>query len=111
VNLFRLWVDVLLGRPVELPAPVTESSGGWLIVPGPRPLPQKVTASTPLVGEVPYVYRELVPGAGEVLVSRPGSYAMIQGGRFLFRGGTQEQIEAAVRQARAQYRLTTEPVL
>ena len=46
----------------------------------------------------------------EVLVSRPGSYATLQGGRFLFRGGTQQQIEDAVRQARAQYRLTTEPV-
>ncbi|MEV7602224.1 ATP-grasp domain-containing protein [Kitasatospora sp. NPDC089797] len=109
VNMFRLWVDVLLGRPVELPAPVPERSGGWLIVPGPRPLPRKVIASTPLIGEVPYVYQELVPKPGEVLISRPGSYAMIQGGRFLFRGGTQEQIEAAVRQARAQYRLTTEP--
>jgi uncharacterized protein (DUF1330 family) len=35
---------------------------------------------------------------------------MLQGGRFLFRGGDQEQIEAAVRRARAEYRLTTEPV-
>ncbi|CAL9435603.1 ATP-grasp domain-containing protein [Streptomyces sp. R1] len=110
VNLFRLWTDVLLGRPVDLPVPDPELSGGWLIVPGPRPLPQKVVSSTPLLGEVPHVYRELVPRAGEVLVSRPGSYATLQGGRFLFRGGTQAQIEAAVRQARAQYRLTTEPV-
>lgn len=110
VNLFRLWVDVLLGRPVDLPVPVPELSGGWLIIPGPRPLPQKVTATTPLLGEVPYVYRELVPRAGEVLIPRPGAYATIHGGRFLFRGGTQEQIEKAVRQARAQYRLTAEPV-
>ncbi|MFJ9566088.1 acetyl-CoA carboxylase biotin carboxylase subunit family protein [Streptomyces fuscichromogenes] len=110
VNMFRLWVDVLLGHPVELPVFDPELSGGWLMVPGPRPLPQKVTGATPLLGEVPYVYRELVPRAGEVLVLRPGSYATIQGGRFLFRGGTQEQIEAAVRQARAQYRLTAEPV-
>ena len=109
VNLFRLWVDVLLGRPVDLPVRVPDQSGAWLIVPGPRPLPQKVTASTPLLGDVPYLYRELVPQVGEVLVSRPGAYATLQGGRFLFRGGTQEQIEAAVRQARAQYRLTTEP--
>ena len=110
VNLFRLWVDVLLGRPVDLPVHVPDRSGGWLIIPSPRPLPQKVTAATPLLGEVPYVYRELVPKAGEVLVSRPGSYATLQGGRFLFRGGIQEQIEQAVRQVQAQYRLTTEPV-
>jgi len=110
VNLFRLWVDVLLGRPVDPPVPDPELSGGWLIVQGPKPLPQKVVAATPLLGHVPYVYRELVPRSGEVLISRPGSYATLQGGRFLFRGGTQEQIEQAVLQARAQYRLTTEPV-
>ncbi|KUF18274.1 ATP-grasp domain-containing protein [Streptomyces silvensis] len=111
VNLFRLWVDVLLGRPVHPPVPDPELSGGWLIVPGPEPLPQQVTAATSLLGRVPYLYRELVPRPGEVLVSRPGSYATLQGGRFLFRGGTQERIEQAVRQARARYRLTTEPVL
>ncbi|WP_181793151.1 acetyl-CoA carboxylase biotin carboxylase subunit family protein [Streptomyces sp. WELS2] len=110
VNLWRLWVDVLLGRPVDPPARNPELSGGWLIIQGPKPLPQKVTSATPLLGQVPYVYRELVPRPGEVLVSRPGSYATLQGGRFLFRGGTQEQIEEAVRQARAQYHLTTEPV-
>ncbi|MEW2165925.1 ATP-grasp domain-containing protein [Streptomyces sp. NPDC007084] len=110
VNLFRLWVDVLLGRAVETPAADPEESGGWLIVPGPRPLPQKITQAVSLLGDIPYVYRELVPRPGEVLVSRPGSYATLQGGRFLFRGGTQEQIERAVRQARAQYRLTAEPV-
>jgi hypothetical protein len=110
VNLFRLWVDVLLGRPVDPPVPDPLLSGGWLIVQGPKPLPQKVTAAGSLLGQVPYIYRELVPSPGEVLVSRPGSYATLQGGRFLFRGGTQQQIEDAVRQARAQYRLTTEPV-
>lgn len=110
VNLWRLWVDVLLGRPVNPPDPDPELSGGWLIIQGPKPLPQKVTAATSLLGRIPYLYRELVPRAGEVLVSRPGSYATLQGGRFLFRGGTQEQIEQAVRQTLAQHRLTTEPV-
>jgi hypothetical protein len=110
VNLWRLWVDVLLGRPVDPPVPEPELSGAWLIIQGPKPLPQKVTTATSLLGRVPYVYRELVPRVGEVLVSKPGSYARIQGGRFLFRGGTQEQIEEAVRQALAQYRLSTEPV-
>ncbi|MDO0924142.1 ATP-grasp domain-containing protein [Streptomyces sp. TG1A-8] len=110
VNLFRLWVDVLLGRPVDPPVPDPELSGGWLIIQAPKPLPQKVTAASSLLGHVPYLYRELVPRPGEVLVSRPGAYATLQGGRFLFRGGTQEQIEEAVRQAREQYRLTTEPV-
>jgi hypothetical protein len=110
VNLWRLWVDVLLGRPVDPPVPDPELSGGWLIIQGPKPLPQKVTSATSLLGRVPHLYRELVPRVGEVLVARPGSYATLQGGRFLFRGGTQEQIEGAVRQAIAQYGLTTEPV-
>ncbi|MFE5297557.1 acetyl-CoA carboxylase biotin carboxylase subunit family protein [Streptomyces sp. NPDC056632] len=109
VNLFRLWVDVLLGRPVDPPVADPALSGGWLTVPGPRPLPQRVLSATPLLGEVPFLYRELVPEPGELLVSRPGSYAILQAGRFLFRGGTQAEIEEAVRQVRARYRLTAEP--
>lgn len=110
VNLFRLWVDVLLGRPVQPPPYDTAQSGGWLTIPGPRPLPQKVLSATPLLGEVPFLYRELVPGPGEILVAQAGSYATLQGGRFLFRGGTQEQIEEAVHTVRANYRLAAVPV-
>ncbi|MCX5210090.1 ATP-grasp domain-containing protein [Kitasatospora sp. NBC_00240] len=110
VNLFRLWVDVLLGRPVGRPVAETGLSGGWLTIQGPRPMPQKVLSATPLLGEVPFLYRELVPRPEEVLVLRPGSYATLQGGRFLFRGGTPAQIEEAMQQVRARYRLTAVPV-
>lgn len=110
VNLFRLWVDVALGRPVVPPVFDPALSGGWLTIPGPRPLPQKVVSATPLLGEVPFIYRELVPNPGELLNSRPGSYATLQAGRFLFRGGTQAQIEEAISQVRARFRLTAEPV-
>ncbi|MGW2488735.1 ATP-grasp domain-containing protein [Streptomyces sp. NPDC001606] len=109
VNLFRLWVDVLLGRPVQPPAPDLSRSGGWLTIPGPRPLPQRVLSATPLLGRVPFLYRELVPEPGDVLVEQAGSYATLQGGRFLFRGGPQEQIEAAVQRVLDAYRLTAEP--
>lgn len=109
VNLFRLWVDVLLGNPVEPPDVTFAESGGWLIVPRPTPLPQRVVSATPLLGSVPHLYRELVPFPGEVL-EHVGGYASLQSGRFLFRGGTQEQIAEAMHSALAKYRLTAVPV-
>lgn len=109
VNMFRLWVDVLLGDPGRPPAPASGQSGGWLMFPRPKPLPQRVVSSTSLLGKVPFLYRELVPGPGDVLAPAPG-YASLQGGRFLFRGGSQEQITGAMHSARAKYRLTAVPV-
>lgn len=109
VNLFRLWVDVLLGNPVQPPRPTFAESGGWLMIPRPKPLPQKVISSTSLLGKVPFLYRELVPAPGEILKPAAG-YATLQGGRFLFRGGTQEQITDAMHSARTKYRLTAAPV-
>jgi hypothetical protein len=109
VNLFRLWVDVLLGNPVRPVPPPTAESGGWLMIPRPKPLPQRVLSATSLLGKVPFLYRELVPRPGDVLAPADG-YASLQGGRFLFRGGTPEQIAAAADRARATYRLRTVPV-
>lgn len=109
VNLFRLWADVLLGTPLRPDAPDPTASGGWLMMPRPEPLPQRVVSATPLLGTVPFVYRELVPRAGEVLDHAPG-YASLQGGRFLFRGGTQDQVTEAMRRACSAYRLTAVPV-
>jgi hypothetical protein len=108
VNLFRLWTDVLLGEAVR-PAPAgSAESGGWLMIPRPEPLPQKVISSTSLLGKVPFLYRELIPRPGDVL-DRTRGYATFQGGRFLFRGGTQDQITDAVRTARTAYRLIAVP--
>jgi hypothetical protein len=114
VNLFELWLDVLLDNPLapplEWPAG-SGGSGGWLMIPRPRPLPRKVLSATPLVGKVPFLYRELVPSAGDLLVDHPGSYASLQGGRFLFRDGTEVEIWDAVMKAQAAYHLSTEPAL
>lgn len=109
VNLYRLWVDVMLGKPVE-PCPRTSSqSGGWLMIPRPQPLPQKVVDSASLMGEVPFLYRELVPRPGDVL-EQTGGYATLQGGRFLFRGGTQDEIADAMNTALRKYTLTAVPL-
>ncbi|HEU5322981.1 MAG TPA: ATP-grasp domain-containing protein, partial [Methylomirabilota bacterium] len=108
VNLFRLWVDVLLGRGAAAVADGGAASGGWLTIPRPRPLPQTVLHATPLLGTIPFLYRELVPRPGQVL-EHAGGYSNWQGGRFLFRGGTQREIGEAIQAARAGYRLTTAP--
>jgi hypothetical protein len=108
VNLFRLWADVLLGNPVAPAPPGTAESGGWLMIPRPEPLPQKVISATSLVGTVPFLYRELVPAPGAIL-DRASGYANLQGGRFLFRGGTHDQITDSLHRARTAYRLTAVP--
>jgi hypothetical protein len=106
VNLFQLWVDVLLGHRIEPLQYLNQESGGWVTIPRPRPLPQKVLNATPLLGKIPFLYRELVPQPGQILEDTSG-YANLQGGRFLFRGGTERQIADAIRAAESQYTLTT----
>ncbi len=113
VNLFRMWVDVQLNRPVEVPVPGvfgSTTSGGWLTIARPRPLPRRVVSVTPLLGQVPYLYRELVPRPGEILREHVGSYATVQSARFLFRGGDAGEIGEAMRQAHTSFRLESDPV-
>jgi hypothetical protein len=107
VNLFKLWIDVMLGRDTAVPrGPGGAASGGWLTIPRPLPLPRKVIAATPLLGKIPLLYRELVPRPGEVLED-VGGYANLQGGRFLFRGGSAQEVAAAIHAAESQYMLET----
>ncbi|HEY0525422.1 MAG TPA: ATP-grasp domain-containing protein [Stellaceae bacterium] len=112
VNLFKLWVDVVLGhevKPVDCRSSVGGQSGGWVTIPRPQPLPQTVLRATPLLGKIPFLYRELVPRPGQMLEDAGGGYANLQGGRFLFGGGTESQIAEAIHAAIDAYELTTEP--
>jgi hypothetical protein len=109
VNLFQLWVDVALGVPVRPPVPAA-TTGGWLTVPAPRPLPRRVLDATPMLGRVPYLYRELVPRPGEILRAQAGSYATLQAARFLFHGPDAAAVTAALDLARRTYRLESEPL-
>ncbi|MCG8417956.1 MAG: ATP-grasp domain-containing protein [Proteobacteria bacterium] len=108
VNLFRLWIDVMLGREISPIAIDPEASGGWLMIPRPKPLPQQVVDATPMMGKIPFLYRELIPKPGQIL-QQAGGYATLQGGRFLFRGGDQREIEDAIEATLAAYRITTTP--
>lgn len=108
VNLFRLWTEVLLENRVRPHAVATAESGGWLMVPRPKPLPRTVVSSTSLLGTIPHLYRELVPEPGSLLEQSPG-YATLQGGRFLFRGGDQHQILDDMADTLAKYSMTTIP--
>ncbi|WP_063532564.1 ATP-grasp domain-containing protein [Burkholderia sp. MSMB1589WGS] len=108
VNLFRMWVDVVLGRPIQ-PLRPAATSGGWLTIPRPGPLPRKVIAAPSLIGRVPGLYRELVPAAGEMLADTGGGYTHLQGGRFLVEGDSEAQVLASMSAIRAQYVLETVP--
>jgi hypothetical protein len=106
VNLFRLWVDVTLGHRVAPSRHQPRDSGGWLTIPRPRPLPRRVIHSTSLLGRVPFLYRELIPHPGQILEDAAG-YANLQGGRFLFRGGSEPEIADAIRAAQSSFTLVT----
>ncbi|KVE26653.1 carboxylate--amine ligase [Burkholderia singularis] len=108
VNLFRLWVDVVLGNSSSPPRNVA-TSGGWLTIPRPAPLPRKVVIARSLVGRVPGLYRELIPAAGEMLTDTGGGYTHLQGGRFLVEGRNEAQVLASMDAIRTQYVLETVP--
>ncbi|MFT3803417.1 MAG: ATP-grasp domain-containing protein [Burkholderiaceae bacterium] len=104
-NLFRGWVEAMLERPQSQAMRKPTSSGGWLMVPRPRPLPCRVIAATSMRRTVPSVYRELIPAPGDWLEDSEG-YANLQGGRFLFRAATPQAVEDAMRNVLEGYQLT-----
>ncbi|WNI18651.1 ATP-grasp domain-containing protein [Actinacidiphila sp. ITFR-21] len=85
----------------------TESAGGWLVFPEPRPWPARVTGRTSLVGDIPEVYAEALPRPGHVFDGQ-GGYDHA-GGRFLLRGANEAQVREAVLAAIDRYVLETEP--
>ncbi|MFF9195823.1 acetyl-CoA carboxylase biotin carboxylase subunit family protein [Streptomyces sp. NPDC014779] len=95
VNLFEIWLRSLTGQDVEAPAKSGDPSGGWLCVPKPAELPARVVRATPMGDRVPSIWRELLPGEGEVL-EPGGSYDALHSGRFILLHDDQDQVEADI---------------
>ncbi|PWV38303.1 carboxylate--amine ligase [Achromobacter xylosoxidans] len=109
VNLFQLWVEVMLGHPGR-PRPVTAAkTAGWITFPRPRPLPRRVVSANSLVGVVPGLYRELIPAPEQYLKDTGGGYTHMQGGRFLVEGEDESQVLAALDAIKQRYVLKTLP--
>ncbi|WP_328866610.1 ATP-grasp domain-containing protein [Streptomyces sp. NBC_00304] len=96
--------EELLIEPMDLAGPVA----GYLMMPEPPVRPAVVEAVTSLVDRVPELYAETLPPLGTVLSGNGG--AVHTAGTFRYRAGTSEEVEAAIRQTLASYRLDWHPL-
>ncbi|MEU1365855.1 hypothetical protein ABZ454_06940 [Streptomyces sp. NPDC005803] len=101
--LVQLGEDVTT-RPMDLNGPVA----GYLMMPEPPVRPAVVDAVTSLVGRVPALYAETLPPPGTVLSGNGG--AVHTAGTFRYRAGRSTEVEAAIRQTLASYRLDWHPL-
>ncbi|MFJ1897752.1 MULTISPECIES: acetyl-CoA carboxylase biotin carboxylase subunit family protein [unclassified Streptomyces] len=91
-------------EPMDLAGPVA----GYLMMPEPPVRPAVVESVTSLVDRVPELYAETLPPPGTVLSGNGG--AVHTAGTFRYRAGTSEEVEAAIRQTMASYRLDWHPL-
>lgn len=89
--------------PMDLDGPVA----GYLMMPEPPVRPAVVDAVTSLAGRVPALCSETLPPPGTVLSGNGG--AVHTAGTFRYRAGRAADVEAAIRQTLASYRLDWHP--
>ncbi|MEU1439005.1 acetyl-CoA carboxylase biotin carboxylase subunit family protein [Streptomyces sp. NPDC005775] len=90
-------------EPMDLDGPVA----GYLMMPEPPVRPAVVDAVTSLVGRVPALCSETLPPPGTVLSGNGG--AVHTAGTFRYRAARSADVEAAIRQTLAAYRLDWHP--
>lgn len=110
IDLFGEAFRATLGLPPLKAAEEYDNTpgGGWVSVPEPRPLPCRVVSTTPLLGEVPEIYAEVLPDIGTVF-DGTGGYDHI-GGRFRLRGADHATVREAALTVMRTYRVVAEPV-
>jgi hypothetical protein len=109
VDLMETWVRLSAGEDPQLPeVGVHTEAGGYLMMPEPPARPCRVLAVRSLQGTVPALYAELLPVPGTVLDGTGG--ARETGGNYRFRAAGSAEIEAAIQQVVAEYRIEWEPL-
>lgn len=105
INLFGEWVNMCLGQAATLSAPA-RAIGAWLMFPRPAQLPRRVDAVTRFDGELPTLYRQLVPEPGQLLEHEDG-YCSMQAGRFLFSASSAEPVVKDVERVLNEFSIAT----
>lgn len=101
---------IQLGLRIREEVPrIGEEVGGYLLIPTPASRPCRITEITPMVGRYPGLYAETLLTVGDVLPDADSYYEHV-GGRFRFRAGSSQAVEAAVRMIAADFRVNAEPV-
>jgi hypothetical protein len=111
VDLAREAVLACLGRPTELPVPMTvldhSGAAGWLYMPLTDRKRCRVTGVTGVDALPASVVLKATPAVGTEFDARPGSWATA--GRFLVMGETSAAVEADMAKIADSYAITTEP--
>jgi biotin carboxylase len=109
LDLLEVAVRLSLGESPTLPDRATAGeAGGYLLMPEPPTRPCRVLSTTPLIDRVPAMYAEVLPEPGTILNGTGG--AKETGGRYRFRASDGQEVERAIRQVVAEYRMDWEPV-
>lgn len=111
LDLLDVAVRLSLGETPALPEGdgPAGGAGGYLLMPEPPTRPCRVLSATSLIDRVPAMYAEVLPEPGSILNGTGG--AKETGGRYRFRADTGQDVERAIRQVLAEYRLDWEPVV
>lgn len=108
VNLCEEWIKIELGTFEKLEAPETGVHGGLLQFPEPPNVPAEVVQVTSLMGKIPEIFHEQIPQPGEVMDGK-GSYYHISG-RYMFRGQSEAEVEAAIHKAIELFHIEAKPL-
>lgn len=109
LDLLDIAVRLQLGETPALPQlDLTGRAGGYLLMPEPATKPCRVRSVVSLIDRVPTMYAEVLPEPGAILNGTGGPKET--GGRFRFRAASGQEIEQAIKQVLADYRLDWEPV-
>ncbi|HEX8111898.1 MAG TPA: ATP-grasp domain-containing protein [Kofleriaceae bacterium] len=106
LDMMRAWVDVELGHDTEYLRAIDDNRlGGFLMIPEPRDVPASLVRVSSLAGKVDCLLKETLPPVGHVFDGK-GGYEHISG-RFLFAGGSSQEVETAIQSAIAQFSIET----
>lgn len=108
VDLVGASLQIEMGTFRASDLPDRRGIGGWMLIPEPREVPCRVVSAGSIMGQLPTLYREVVPAVGEVLDGH-GGYSKIPG-RFCFRGDSARAIRRDMEEALRRYRPTYEPL-
>ncbi len=84
--------------------------GGFLLVPPPQEKLCRVTSRNSLMGQLPTLYKELLPEVGSTLSWEDNTGYEKIGGRFRYRGASSAAIERDILETIRTYRVSHQPV-
>ncbi|WP_197492080.1 ATP-grasp domain-containing protein [Paenibacillus jamilae] len=108
IHLGEETVKILLGTFTGVPEADLNIHGGFLQIPEPQNTPLEVIHVTSLKEQIPEIFSEVIPNAGDIM-DGSGSYYHISG-RFMFDGQSEDQVEQAILKSIQLFHLEGKPL-